>query len=156
MIWTNGPLGRCPRHSFGMLSRPQALLSFNVYTSLGLTFSRGLVSMVSSTALALACTHCAWFHHTGHGGVKWPPLAFSSRWYLRPRGPWIAVGAHGPSYFRKDLATGQTAWGMTSQLPTFVSHHLSALLWVSLLITVMTQLTANPWFCATVFLASVL
>jgi hypothetical protein len=41
-------------------------------------------------------------------------LAFSFGWYLRPKRPWIAVGAFGPSHFMRDLAVGHIAWGVIS------------------------------------------
>jgi hypothetical protein len=55
---------------------------------------------------------------------------------------------------------GQIAWGVTSVLLTFVSHRSSAILRVIRLIDFLTQLTdvfyiLDPWFPATVFLASV-
>jgi hypothetical protein len=64
LTWTSSLLGRCLRHSFGMLSKPQALLGFSVFislqTSLGLTSLVGLLSTFPSTALAEASTHHAW------------------------------------------------------------------------------------------------
>jgi hypothetical protein len=35
-------------------------------------------------------------------------LALSSRWYFRPKRPWIAVGALGPSLLLRDFAIGQS------------------------------------------------
>jgi hypothetical protein len=42
-------------------------------------------------------------------------LTFSSGMNLRRKGPWIAVGAFGPSLFIRDFARSQIAWGVTSQ-----------------------------------------
>jgi hypothetical protein len=54
---------------------------------------------------------------------------------------------------------GQIAWGVTSELPIFVSHRSSAFLRAIHLIDFVTQLapfyTLDPWFPAIIFLASV-
>jgi hypothetical protein len=150
MIWTNGLLGRCLRHSFGMQQNHRTclvLVSISVFRYC-LTLLWGNWCLQSEAVLALASTHGAWvLSHTSWGVNSFSKqsaiaLAFSSRWYWRPRGPWIAVGAHDPTWFKRDLATGQIPWGVTLQLPTFVSHCLSAFLWVILLIILVTQLTA--------------
>jgi hypothetical protein len=61
---TNGLLGRCLRHSFGMPSIPQAFLNFSEFISFcksqGLTISGGLLSTVSSRAWTLASTRRSW------------------------------------------------------------------------------------------------
>jgi hypothetical protein len=87
---TNGLLGRCLRHSFGMPSIPRAFFSFSVFiifcTSHGLTLSRGLLSMVSSRAWTLVFTRRSWFSSHKSWGVNRffkrsaIALAFSNGW----------------------------------------------------------------------------
>jgi hypothetical protein len=60
---------------------------------------------------------------------------------FKARGPWIAVGALGPSRFSGDFAVGHIAWGVTSKLTIFVSHHSSAFLRDIHQINSVTQLT---------------
>jgi hypothetical protein len=64
---TKGLVGRCLRHSFGMLSIPQAFLNFkefiNFYKSHGLIFLGGLLSTGSSRAWTLASTRHSWFSY---------------------------------------------------------------------------------------------
>jgi hypothetical protein len=61
---TNDLPGRCLRHSLGMLSIPQAFLSFSEFISFcksqGLTLSGGLLSTDSSRAWTLASTRHSW------------------------------------------------------------------------------------------------
>jgi hypothetical protein len=132
---TSGLLGRRLRHSFGMLSIPLAFLNFKELISFckthGLLLSGGL-STASSRAWTLASTRRSWFSSHKSWCVNWFSkqsaivLAFSDRRNLRTEWPWIAVGALGPSLYRRDFAMGHIAWGVTSQLPIFVSHHSSA------------------------------
>jgi hypothetical protein len=67
--WTSGVLGRCLRHSFGMISIPQAFLKFRecikFCTSQGLTLSWGLLTSVWT----LVSTPVHGVRHTGH--VVW-------------------------------------------------------------------------------------
>jgi hypothetical protein len=113
---TNGHLGRCLRHSFGMPSIPQAFLNFkdfiNFCTSHGLILWGWVLSTVSSRAWTLASTRRSWFSSHSSCGVNWISkhsaiaLAFSDGRNLRPEAPWIAVGALGPSLLRRDFAMG--------------------------------------------------
>jgi hypothetical protein len=114
---TNGRLGRCLRHSFGMPSIPQAFLNFkefiNFCKSQGLIFWGGLLS----TVLSRAWTPPPAVHDFRHKscGVNWISkqsaiaLAFSDGWNLRPEAPWIAIGALGPSHLRRDFVLGHIA-----------------------------------------------
>jgi hypothetical protein len=71
---TNGLLGRCLRHSFGMPSIPQAFFNFSVfiifYRSHGLTLSGGLSCTVSSRPWTLASTRHSWFSSHRSWGVN--------------------------------------------------------------------------------------
>jgi hypothetical protein len=84
-----------------------------------------------SRASTLASTRCSWFSSHRSCGVNWISkqsaiaLAFSNGWNLRPEAPWMAVGALGPSPFRRDFAMGHIAWGVTSVLLILVSHRSS-------------------------------
>jgi hypothetical protein len=108
----NGRLGRCLRLSFGMSSIPQDFLNFKDL----ITFCKTHDSILSGGLLSTASSR-AWtpptvqgFRHTSHGGVNWfskqsvIALAFSNGLYTSSEGPWIAVGALGPSLFRRDFA----------------------------------------------------
>jgi hypothetical protein len=70
-------------------------------------------------------------------------LTFSNGWHFMPTGPWIAVGALGPSLFVRHFAMGHIAWGGSSAFVSVVSHLLSAFFfWVIRLIDLETLLTA--------------
>jgi hypothetical protein len=112
-------------------------------------FSRGgWLSTASSRAWTPGSTRRAWFSSHKSWRVNWfskqsaVAFAFSDGWNVRPEGPWIAIGALGPSLFRRDFAMGHIAWGVTSVLPVFVSHRSSAFFRVTRLIEFVTQLTA--------------
>jgi hypothetical protein len=133
---TSGLLGRSLRHSFGIPSIPQAFLIFNEFiifwTSQGLTLSGGSVSTASSRAWTLASTRLSWFSSHRLCGVNWfskqsaITLALSIGRYLRPKGPWMAVGALGPSLCVRNFAMGHIAWGVSSVFDRTVSHRSSA------------------------------
>jgi hypothetical protein len=126
---TNGLLGRCLRHLFGMPSIPQAFPNFKKLIifckSHGLILSGTLLPTALSRARTPASTRRSWSSSHKSWYVNWfskqsaIALAFSDGWNLRPEGPWIAVGALGPSLFRRDFAMGQIAWGVTSVLTYF-------------------------------------
>jgi len=109
----------------------------------GLSLSEEL-STVSSKAWTVATTRRLLFSSHKSWGVSWfskqsaVTLAFSCMRYISHKGPWIAIGAFGPSHF----ATGQIGWGVTSHFPIFVSHRSSTFLRVSLLTVLVTQLTS--------------
>jgi hypothetical protein len=150
--WTNGLLGRCLRHSFGMPSNPQAFLNFkvfiNFYRSHGHIISRGLLSTASSRAWTLASTRHSWFSSHKSCGENWfskqsaIALVFSSIRNCRPEEPWLAVGAPGSLLLMRNFAMGHIPWGVMSQLAIFVSYCSSAFFWVIRLIDSVTQLTA--------------
>jgi hypothetical protein len=130
--WTSGLVGMCLRHSFGTPSIPQAFFTFSEFRSFcrsyGLILCGGLLSAASSRAWTLASTRRSWFSSHKSCGVNWfskqsaIALALSSGWYFSPKGPWIAVGALGPSLLVRDFAIGHIAWGVSSVFSSFVSH----------------------------------
>jgi hypothetical protein len=132
---TNDRLGCFLRHSLEMCSIPQYILNFkelsNFCKSHGGILSGGLLSTASSRVWPLASTQRSWFSSHRSWCVNWfskqsaIALAFSNGWNLRPEGLWMAVGALGPSLFRRNFAMGQKAWGGTSVLLIFVSHRWS-------------------------------
>jgi hypothetical protein len=166
---TNGRPGRCPRHSFGMPSIPQDFLNFKEWISFCkshvLILSRGLLNTALSRAWTLVSTRHSWFSSHRSSCVNWFSkqsaivLAFSDGWNLRPQGPWMAVGALGPSLFRRDFAMGRIARGVTSVLPIFVPTvqvpFYGSFVWLILWSNWLPFYTLDLWFPATIFLASV-
>ena len=150
---TRGLLGGCLRLSFGMLSIPQASLTFsdfiNFSTSHGLILIGGLSSTVSSRAWTIPSTHRSWSSSHTSWGVNWfskqstKEFILSIGWNLRPQWPRIAVGAFGPPLFKRDFAICQIAWSVTSQLRTLVSHRSSVFLWVIILMVLEIQSPAG-------------
>jgi hypothetical protein len=150
--WTIGLLGRCLRHSFGIPSIPQAFFNFKEFSNFskseGLILSEGSLSTASSRAWSLASSRHSWFPSHRSCGVNWfskqsaIALALSTGWYFRPKRPWMAVGALGPSLFVRDFAIGYIAWGVYSVFASFVSHRSSAFFCIMRLIDFKTQLTA--------------
>jgi hypothetical protein len=108
---TSGLLVRSLRQSSGIQSIPQAFLSFNdlinFHISQGHALSRRVSSATSSSAWTPAFNRRLWFSSQQSCDVNWyskksaVEVAFSSGWDLRAKGPWIAVGAFGPSLFIK-------------------------------------------------------
>jgi hypothetical protein len=112
--------------------------SFSISRNLLITVSHMVLSFegdclftASSRAWTLAFTRRSCFSSHKSCCVNWfskqsaITLAFSDEWNLRPEGPRIAVGALGPSLFRRGIAMGHIAWGVISELPNFVSHRSS-------------------------------
>jgi hypothetical protein len=141
---SNGRLGRCLRHSFVMPSIPHDLLNFRELISFcnshGLILSGGLLSTASSRVWTLVSTRPSWFSLHRSWCVNWfskqsaIALASSDGWNLSPEGPWMAVGALGPSLFRRGFAMGQIAWGVNSVIPIHpvqVSFYMSFCLLIS-------------------------
>jgi len=119
------------------------LLNISVFDVTGRSRS-GELSTVSSKAWTVATTRRLLFSSHKSWGVSWfskqsaVTLAFSCMRYISHKGPWIAVGAFGPSHF----AIGQIGWGVTPHFPIFVSHRTSTFLRVSLLTVLVPQLTS--------------
>jgi hypothetical protein len=141
--WTSGLLGRWH------LECHQFFREFiNFCKSHGRILSGGLLSTASSRALILAYTRRSLFSSPKSCGVNCfskqsaIALAFSNGRNFRPKGPQEAVGALGPTLFRRDFAVGSILWGVTSQLPIFVSHRSRAFFRVIRPICFVTQLTA--------------
>jgi hypothetical protein len=72
-------------------------------------------------------------------------LALSIGWNFRPKAPWMAVGALGPSLFIRDFTMGHIAWGVSTVISSRASHHSSVFFRVRRL---------DPRFLATIFWAS--
>jgi hypothetical protein len=75
--FTNGRLRRCPRHSFGMPSIPQAFLNFEEFIhfciSHGVILWGRLLSTFSSRAWTLASTRHLWFSSHKSCIANWIP-----------------------------------------------------------------------------------
>jgi hypothetical protein len=117
--WVKWTSVRCLRHSFEISSFPQVIFNFNEFINLcktrGQILSGGSLSSASSRAWTLALTHLSWFSSHRSCGVNCfskqsaIALALSTGWYFRPKRPWMAVGALGPSVSVRDLAMGHVA-----------------------------------------------
>jgi hypothetical protein len=111
-------------------------------------FSRGACCLRLRRVWTLASTQLSWFlSHRSWCVNRFSKqsaiaLAFSDGWNLRPEGPWIAVGALGPSLLRRDFAMDQIAWDVTSVVLIFVSYRSSVFLRDIRRINFVTQLTA--------------
>jgi hypothetical protein len=118
------------------------------YVSHGLNFPNGFPLTDASRALTVVSTCRAWFSSHRSWDVNWfskqsaITLVFSFWfvWYVILKGPWITVGAFGPSLFIRDFVIRHRAWGVTSHCPTFVSHRSSAFLRVICLMVLEIQL----------------
>jgi hypothetical protein len=80
----------------------------------GLILSGGSLSAASSRAWTLASTCRSWLSSHRSCGVNWfskqsaIALALSAECYFRPKKPWMAVGAFGPSLLVRDFAIIQS------------------------------------------------
>jgi hypothetical protein len=74
----------------------------------------------ASRSWTLASTRRSWFSSHRSCGVNCfskqfaIALAFSDGWNVIPKGPWIAVGALGPSLFMRSFGMGHFVWGVIS------------------------------------------
>jgi hypothetical protein len=121
--------------------------NFIVFTNFSVSycltfFQRGVICRCEqSLDSSLGSSHRSW-------DVNWlckqssVVLAFSFGLYVISKGPWTAVGAFVSFLFIRNFTIGHRAWGVTSQLHTFVLHRLSAFLPVIHLMILATQLTA--------------
>jgi hypothetical protein len=132
--FTDGLLGRCLRHPFGMPSFLRAYLNFKEWISFykphGLILSgRGVWCLYLRAELKL------WpppafrdFRHTGHGVWTDFPSSHQLRWLSLTVKfkSWKAMNSSWCRWsflFMRDFAMGHVAWEVTSELPIFVSHH---------------------------------
>jgi hypothetical protein len=146
---SSGRFGRCLRHSFGILS------TFSISINLLIYVCHKVLLFLAGCHLQMQAELGFWFpsfvhavRHTDHVMCWFPKqcaimLAFSSVWYITPKGPWRAIGAFDPSLFISAFAIGHRAWGVTSHFPTFISHRSSVFMGVIRLMVLATKLTAT-------------
>jgi hypothetical protein len=114
----------------------------------GLTFSGRSLTTATSRARTVASTCRSWFSSHSLCGVNCfskqsaIELALSPGWNFGPEGPWMAVGALGPSLFAMDFAMGHISWDVTSVFVNFVYHSSSGFFRIMRVIAFETQITA--------------